>query len=175
MTKVRLSNFELLSYSVKWRPLDTRDDWQVLLKAYSQATTLETPTSATQAVLRVNQNSLKHYPTLPTYTHHNRMALTLFRPPSPLQILIPPSEFTWLTSPASLRAEPSQRTSSALPHSNQVPKLPFGFNPLFPFESLVFHLNGLPPTLNSISPLSLPSSKPPSTLGQHKLCLVIPA
>ena len=50
--------------------------------------------------VEVNQNSLKHYPTPPTYTHHN------------LQILILPSEFTWPTSPTSLRAEPSQRASS---------------------------------------------------------------
>ena len=52
MTKVHLSDFEFLSYSVKWPPSDSRDD-QVLLKAYSQATTLETHTSArTQPVCR---------------------------------------------------------------------------------------------------------------------------
>ena len=37
--------FELLSYNVKWPPSDARGD-QVLLKAYSQATTLETHTCA---------------------------------------------------------------------------------------------------------------------------------
>ncbi|KIJ95687.1 hypothetical protein K443DRAFT_320900 [Laccaria amethystina LaAM-08-1] len=47
------------------------------------------------------------------------MASTLLRPPSPLRILIPPSEFTSPTSPASLCAEPSQRTSS---NSCMVPK-----------------------------------------------------
>ena len=47
------------------------------------------------------------------------MASTLPCPCSPLQIPIPPSEFTWPTSPASMRAEPSQRTSS---NSCMVPK-----------------------------------------------------
>ena len=37
--------FELLSYNVKWAFSDAHDD-QILLKAYSQATTLETHTSA---------------------------------------------------------------------------------------------------------------------------------
>ncbi|EDR01104.1 uncharacterized protein LACBIDRAFT_312647 [Laccaria bicolor S238N-H82] len=52
----------------------------------------------------VNQNSLKHHAAHP---RHNREASTLLPTPSTLQlqILIPPSEFTWPTSPASLRAD----------------------------------------------------------------------
>ena len=65
MTKVRLSTFELLFYSVKWPPSDARDD-QVLLKAYLQATTLETHTSArTQPVRRCQPELIEHYPTAP--------------------------------------------------------------------------------------------------------------
>ena len=45
MTKVWLLNFELLSYNLQWPPSDVCDD-QVLLKAYSQAITLETHSSA---------------------------------------------------------------------------------------------------------------------------------
>ncbi|KIJ97100.1 hypothetical protein K443DRAFT_106072, partial [Laccaria amethystina LaAM-08-1] len=52
-------------------------------------------------------------------THHNRVASTLLRPPPPLQIVTLPSEFTSPTTPASLRAEPSQKTS---PNSCMVPK-----------------------------------------------------
>ena len=52
VTKVRLSSVELLSYNLKWPLSDARDD-QVLLKAYSQATTLKTYTSAcTQSIRR---------------------------------------------------------------------------------------------------------------------------
>ena len=57
MTKVRLSTFELLSYSVKWPPSDAHDD-QVLLKAYLQATTLETHTSARTQPVRQCQPEL---------------------------------------------------------------------------------------------------------------------
>ena len=98
----------------------------------------------------VSQNSLKHYLT-PHINLDNRMASTLLRPPSPLQILIPPSAFTWPTIPASLRAEPSQRSSSVLSQSN-LPRFPFLLNPPFHHESLIFHLNCLSPHFKFYQP-----------------------
>ncbi|EDQ98703.1 uncharacterized protein LACBIDRAFT_297412 [Laccaria bicolor S238N-H82] len=65
----------------------------MMLRAYSQATTLEIHNQ----YIGVNQNSLKHYAKPPTETHHNRMDSTLPHTSSPLRILIPPFEFTWPT------------------------------------------------------------------------------
>ena len=106
---------------------------RVMIKSCSKPTHRPSLCRHTQVLVHnqyvgVNQNSLKHYPTSPHINPPYRMASTLFRPPSPLQILIPPSEFTWPTSPASLRAAPSQGTSSALPQS---------FPPKFSFRRLL--------------------------------------
>ncbi|KIJ90327.1 hypothetical protein K443DRAFT_553527 [Laccaria amethystina LaAM-08-1] len=118
----------------------------------------------------------------------------LLRPSSPLQILILPYEFTSPTSPAFLRAEPSQRTSS---NSCMVPKqrwfeigrvdVRFGSHTMAgprPFlqspSTSILHSTLNPssststayaPTSNSINPPSLPFSKLPSTLGQGTLRL----
>ena len=117
-----LSNFELLSSNVKWPPSDARDD-QVLLTANSQATSLETHTSAhTQSACPCKPQLVEALSDTPHINPliYNRMASTLLCLPSPLQILIPPSEFTWPTSLATLRAEPSKKRTSS--NSCMVPK-----------------------------------------------------
>ncbi|KIJ99421.1 hypothetical protein K443DRAFT_102262, partial [Laccaria amethystina LaAM-08-1] len=87
------------------------------------------------------------------------VASTLLRPSSPLQILTLPSEFTSPTSPASLRADPSQlhgaeaeavrnfdevlqsRRSIWFPYNgwhSALPLISFRLNTPFHLESLVF-------------------------------------
>ncbi|KIJ91611.1 hypothetical protein K443DRAFT_114787, partial [Laccaria amethystina LaAM-08-1] len=102
---------------------------------------------------------------------HNRAASILLRPPSPLQILIPPFEFTSPTPPASAcrafaenlfeqlhgaEAEVvrnfdealQSRRSTRFPYygwHSALPLIPFRLNPPFHLESLVFHPNCLSP------------------------------
>ncbi|EDQ98529.1 uncharacterized protein LACBIDRAFT_299520 [Laccaria bicolor S238N-H82] len=113
------------------------------------------------------------------------MASTLLRTPSPLQMLIPPSELRWPTSPASLRAdnlldqlhgvEAEEIETSLKSRRGRFDLIPYYdwhsalpvFLPSFPSASIP-HSTSNPasstsiasfPTTNSINPSSRPSSK----------------
>ena len=79
MTKVGLSNFKLLSYSVKWPLSDACND-QVPLKAYSQATTLETHTSPRTQPVRRCKPELVEALYKPVMIAWLRPSFALFRP-----------------------------------------------------------------------------------------------
>ncbi|EDQ98804.1 uncharacterized protein LACBIDRAFT_335630 [Laccaria bicolor S238N-H82] len=90
--------------------------------------------------------------------------------PSDLQILSNPAFRVYMAHLASIHpCMQSLRKEPPPPLQSNPPKFPFHLNPPFHFESLIFRLNCLPPTLH-LHPY--PHTNFPLRFGQHKLCLV---